>query len=70
MDKLIVYFIESCIAIIRPCDCGLTLEEIAKKDVPSGVKYKIIDESELPETRENRDFWKADFTEYDGIGGE
>lgn len=44
------------VSVVVPCDCGLTVEEIAKKDVPGGVEYKIIDDSELPD-RATRDQW-------------
>ena len=48
----------------------MTIEQIAKKDVPAGVKYKIIDESELPADRTYRDFWQYDFeNDFDGVGG-
>ena len=68
--KRIVYPTDNnSIAIIIPCDCGLSIEEIAKKDVPNGVKYKIIDSSELPTDRSTRDAWTIDFGKYDGIGG-
>lgn len=45
MTKRIIYQApEGGVAIVVPApDCGLTIEEIAVKDVPAGVKYKIID---------------------------
>ena len=56
------------IAVIHPTG-ELSVQETAKKDVPSGVKYKIIDDSNLPEDREFRDAWEYDFTDsYDGVG--
>lgn len=33
------------------------LEELAKKIVPKGTNYKIIDQSELPTDQSNRDAW-------------
>jgi hypothetical protein len=49
-------------------------EETAKKDVPAGKPYKIIETSELPEEAQYwDDFFDAlefDFSEYDGIGGQ
>mgnify|MGYP003636444711 CR=1 FL=1 len=33
------------------------IERIAKKDVPTGLKYKIIDETELPTSRSWRNAW-------------
>jgi hypothetical protein len=50
---------EGGVAIIIPAhDCGLTIEQIAQKDVPIGVPFKIIDASELPEDRTFRNAWE------------
>ena len=38
--------------------CELTVEEIAKKAVPEGVKYKIIDKSDLPADKTWIDAWE------------
>ncbi|MAL10434.1 MAG: hypothetical protein CMF74_12315 [Maricaulis sp.] len=47
------------VAIIVPTDnCGLTVEEIAKKDVPSGRPYKIVDVSDVPSDRTFRNAWE------------
>lgn len=45
-----------------------TIQELARKDVPAGTKYKIIDTTDVPEDRTFRNAWEADFTEYDGEG--
>ena len=37
-----------------------TVEEIAKKDVPTGKKYKIVEDSEIPTDRSFRDAWIVD----------
>ena len=67
MEK-IIYPNETGIAVIHPTG-ELSVQETAKKDVPSGVKYKIIDDSNLPEDREFRNAWEYDFTDsYDGVG--
>ena len=50
-------------------ECPLSLEEIAQKDVPSGVKYRIVDHTDFPPSgREFREAWEADFTTFDGVG--
>ena len=63
--------------IIYPTDDGISVltpisgsaKEIAKKDVPTGVKYKIIDASDLPQERDFRNAWEYDFTKsFDGVG--
>jgi hypothetical protein len=52
------------IAIIIPApDCGLTIEEIAAKDVPTGKPFKIVDVTDLPTDRTARATW-----EYASIG--
>jgi hypothetical protein len=58
MNKRIVYQNdEGGISIIVPADCGLTIEEIAAKDVPAGKEYHIVDVSEIPTDREFRNAW-------------
>jgi hypothetical protein len=57
------------IAIILPAPgCGIPLEEIARKDVPAGVPFRIIDASAIPTDRTYREAWTADFSEPDGHG--
>ena len=66
--KKIIYQNEIGIAVITPTG-DLTVEETALKDVPSGVKYKIIDASDLPQDRDFRGAWEYDFTtDFDGVG--
>ena len=58
MNKRIVYQNdEGGISIIVPTECGLTIEEIAAKDVPAGKAYNIVDVSEIPTDRTFRDAW-------------
>ena len=45
------------VAVIIPADCGLTIEEIAAKDVPAGKPYEIVDVSEIPSDRTFRGAW-------------
>jgi hypothetical protein len=60
MDKRIIYKTdEGGVAIIVPApDCGLTIDEIAKKDVPAGKQYFIVDASEVPSDRTFRNAWE------------
>ena len=47
------------VAIIVPApECGLTIEEIAAKDVPEGKEYKIIDTADVPSDRTFRNAWE------------
>ncbi len=68
MNQKIIYPNETGIAVITPTG-ELSLEETALKDVPSGIKYKIIDVSDLPQDRDFRNAWEYDFTtDFDGVG--
>ena len=60
MNQRIIYPTpEGGVAIIVPAsECGLSIEEIAAKDVPAGVEYKIIDVSEVPTDRTFRNAWE------------
>lgn len=61
---------DGSVSVIVPItDIGLTVEQIAKKDVPTGLKYKIVDVSEVSTDRTFRDAWTIDETELtDGVG--
>jgi len=69
-NKRIIYQTpEGGVAIIIPADCGLTIEEIAAKDVPTGKPYKIVDVSEIPTDRQWRNEWTVDEADLtDGVG--
>ncbi len=50
-------------------DKPYTIEEIAAKDVPTGYKYKIVEDSEVPTDRSFRDAWTVDDNDLtDGTG--
>ena len=58
MDKRIIYQNdEGGISIIVPAECGLTIEEIAAKDVPTGKEYHIVNASDIPSDRTFRNAW-------------
>tara|TARA_B100001123_G_C14771499_1_gene812888 strand:- start:258 stop:464 length:207 start_codon:yes stop_codon:yes gene_type:complete len=66
--KIIIFPNETGIAVMTPTGL-LSVEETAKKDVPTGVKYKIIDASDLPKEPDFRNAWEYDFTDsFDGVG--
>ena len=60
MNQRIIYKTdEGGVALIIPSqDCGLSIEQIAAKDVPAGKPYKIIDVSEVPSDRTFRNAWE------------
>lgn len=59
-NQRIIYPIENGgVAVIVPApECGLTIEEIADKDVPAGKPYKIVDVSDIPSDRTFRNAWE------------
>ena len=57
------------VCVVHPvAGCGLTIDDIARKDVPQGVPFMIIDASDLPADRTFRAAWEADFSEPHGHG--
>jgi hypothetical protein len=60
MNQRIIYPTDDGgVAIIVPAaECGLTIDEIAAKDVPAGKPFKIVDMSEIPTDRTFRDAWE------------
>ena len=70
MNERIIYQQEGGgVAIIIPANCGLSIEEIAAKDVPTGSPYKIVDVADIPTDRQWRDEWSVDETDLtDGVG--
>jgi hypothetical protein len=60
MDKRIIYPTdEGGVAILIPApNCGLTIEEIAAKDVPAGKPFKIVDVADIPSDRTFRNAWE------------
>jgi hypothetical protein len=60
MDKRIIYPTDDGgVAVIIPAaECGLTIEEIAAKDVPAGKDFKIIDVEDVPSDRTFRNAWE------------
>ena len=60
MDKRIIYPTDDGgVAVIVPApDCGLTIEQIAEKDVPTGKEYQIVDVADIPSDRTFRNAWE------------
>lgn len=65
----IIYPNNDTISIIVPSDdISMDIYEIARKYVPSGLRYKIISIDNIPSDRAFREAWIYDFSNYDGIG--
>jgi hypothetical protein len=60
MNQRIIYPTDdNGVAVIIPAiECGLTIEEIAAKDVPAGKPYKIVDVADVPADRTFRNAWE------------
>ena len=60
MIQLIIYPNDNGgVCILTPAsECGLTIEEIAAKDVPAGKPYKIVDVADIPADRTFRNAWE------------
>ena len=63
------------ISVLTPAqNTGLTVEQIAVKDVPSGKPFKYITTDDLPTDEDGnydrsfRSAWEADFSSPDGYG--
>jgi hypothetical protein len=75
MSKVIIYKnTNGVLAILYPTQEALNIhgiEAIAKKDVPHGLPYKIIDATDVPSDRSQRNSWTADDADLiDGVGAE
>jgi len=68
MNERILYKTTNGIAVIIPTG-ELSVEATARKDVPTGLPYKIVDVSEIPSDRTFRNAWSIDEAELtDGVG--
>ena len=70
MEKILFKNKKGGVSIITPSpEWKGTMDELAKKDVPTGKKYKIVDVSEIPSDRSFRNAWEVDEALLtDGVG--
>ena len=70
MNQSIIYPQQNnSISLLTPApECGLSIEEIARKDVPAGTPYKIVNSEDLPQDHQFFNAWEADFSNPDGYG--
>ena len=63
---------EGTVSVINPSqEWTGTMEELAQKDVPTGLKYKIVEDSVIPTDRTFRNAWEVDEKELtDGVGAD
>ena len=67
MNQRIIYATPDGVAIIIPTG-ELPAEVVARKDVPQGVSYKIVNVAEIPSDRTFRSAWEAETFTPDGAG--
>jgi len=53
----IIYLTETGVAIIHPTG-ELSIEEVAAKDVPAGVPFRIVNDDEVPSDRTFSNAWE------------
>ena len=65
----IIYQTEQGLVVLIPSG-NLDISEVARKDVPAGVNYWIVEDNEIPSDREFRNAWELDenIGEPDGQG--
>ena len=58
----IIYPTAYGISVIHRADESISFEDLANKDVPEGLPYLIVEDSDIPSSRELRLAWAADFS--------
>ena len=60
---------EGTVSVIAPSqEWTGSMEELAKKVVAKGDKFKIVEDDVLPNDRDFRNAWEWDFSDFDGYG--
>jgi hypothetical protein len=73
MEKRIIFQNETGgVSVIVPfLGGGLTVAQIAAKDVPAGAAFKIVDAADIPDDRSQRAAWAVDLADLtDGVGAD
>jgi hypothetical protein len=72
VSRIIYQTDDGGVAVIIPTPEALkkmSIQEIAKKDVPTGKAFKIVSDSDVPSDRTFRNAWEVDpDTLTDGVG--
>ena len=68
MKKIAYQDVDGNLNIITPVLVDILIEDVASRDVPEGIPYKILEDSDLPTDRTFRNAWELDFTNPDGYG--
>ena len=63
MSEVVIFETGVGVGVLVPVlSCGLSAEEIIAKDVPSGGKYRVVNDLDLPEDDVFRSAWTIDLT--------
>lgn len=63
MRSRIIFQNPGCpVSVLAPADCGLSIEQIGRKDVPQGIPFWVVDSSVIPTDRAARAAWELDFS--------
>ena len=72
MKRIIFKGLDNTVGVIIPSQEAMskyTLVQIANKDVPYGLQWKIVDTADVPNDRTFRNAWElAEDTVFDGVG--
>ena len=72
MKRIIYKNADGSVSVIAPSADALkqyTVAQVAAKDVPAGLAFKIVDSAEVPSDRTFRNAWDIDEAELtDGVG--
>ena len=70
--KIIYKNLNGGVSVVHPTEEALsvmTIDEVAKKDVPTGIAYAIVEDDFIPTDRTYRDAWVVDESILtDGVG--
>jgi hypothetical protein len=68
MSQVIIYPQDNSTIAVVISTGELPIAEVAKKDVPAGVPYLLINAADVPADRAAFDAWEVDFSDPDGHG--
>ncbi len=67
MSKVLYENVDGGLSILLPTG-EISVEETARKDVPAGKPYIIVEDSVIPTDRSFRNAWETDFSNPTGYG--
>jgi len=69
MNSIIIFSNDNgALVFVYPCECGLSIENIARKDVPANKPFLIVPDNQTPKDHLFFDAFEADFSNPHGYG--